>query len=337
MIDVLVAGGGPAGLAAAVHAALRGLETVVVEPRAAPVDKACGEGVMPSGAAALRALGVEAPGHPLRGIRYVDGPRSVTADFRGGTGLGVRRTVLHAALHRRAADLGVRFAPGRVGTVVQDTDGVTAGEWRARWLVAADGLHSPLRRTLGLALPARPVVRYGLRRHFHVSPWSDHVEVHWSRHGEAYVTPVGEGLVGVAVLSRERRCYDEHLASHPALAWLSGAAPASAVRGAGPLLQRTRARTAGRVLLVGDAAGYVDALTGEGIALGLATAEAAVRCLAAGRPRAYEAAWRRLTRRHRLLTYALLLAGAHPAGARLVVPAARALPGVFAGAVRALQ
>ncbi|MGK5641983.1 NAD(P)/FAD-dependent oxidoreductase [Streptomyces sp. URMC 126] len=337
MIDVLVAGGGPAGLATAVHAALRGLETVVVEPRTTPVDKACGEGIMPTGVAALRALGVEAPGHPLRGIRYVDGPCRVEADFRGATGLGVRRTALHAALHRRAAGLGVRFAPGRIGAVVQDADGVTAGEWRARWLVAADGLHSPLRRSLGLTLPGRPVVRYGLRRHFHISPWTDHVEVHWSRHGEAYVTPVADNVVGVAVLSRERRSYDAHLTAHPTLEFLARAAPASAVRGAGPLLQRTRARTAGRVLLVGDAAGYVDALTGEGVALALATAEAAVRCLAAGRPEAYEDAWRRATRKHRLLTHALLRACHHPVGARLVVPAARALPGVFARAVHALQ
>ncbi|MET7615218.1 FAD-dependent monooxygenase, partial [Streptomyces seoulensis] len=66
MIDVLVAGGGPAGLAAAVHARLAGLTAVVVEPRTAPVDKACGEGVMPGGVAALRALGVTPAGRELR-------------------------------------------------------------------------------------------------------------------------------------------------------------------------------------------------------------------------------------------------------------------------------
>jgi flavin-dependent dehydrogenase len=91
------------------------------------------------------------------------------------------------------------------------------------------------------------------------------------------------------------------------------------------------------VLLVGDAAGYVDALTGEGIALALATAEAAVRCLAADRPGDYEQAWSRLTRRHRLLTLSLLAASRHPSTARLIVPTASRLPPLFTAAVHALQ
>jgi flavin-dependent dehydrogenase len=81
----------------------------------------------------------------------------------------------------------------------------------------------------------------------------------------------------------------------------------------------------------------VDALTGEGIALALATAGAAVRCLAAGRPHDYERAWARLTRRHRLLTTALLTASRRPNTARLIVPAASRLPPVFAAAVHTLQ
>ncbi|MCX4722912.1 NAD(P)/FAD-dependent oxidoreductase [Streptomyces sp. NPDC090052] len=337
MIDVLVAGGGPAGLATAVHAALAGLEAVVVEPRASPVDKACGEGVMPGGVAALRALGVEAEGRDLRGIRYLDGRRSVEAAFRGGTGLGIRRTVLHAALHERARELGVRMVTGKVGAVRQRTDSVSAAGLTARWLVAADGLHSPLRRGLGLDLPGRSPGRYGLRRHYRCAPWTDFVEVHWSAYGEAYVTPVGEELVGVAVLSRSRRGYDEHLAGFPALHAALRGPHASTVRGAGPLRQRVRRRVAGRVLLVGDAAGYVDALTGEGIALALASAGAAVRCLAAGRPADYEGAWQRLTRRHRLLTGALLSFSGSPRTAGLVVPAAARLPAVFTAAVHALQ
>ena len=86
MIDVLVVGGGPVGLAAAIHCTLAGLSVTVAEPRAAPVDKACGEGVMPAAVRRLAALGVTPDGHPLRGIRYLDG--ALQADAGQGTGTG---------------------------------------------------------------------------------------------------------------------------------------------------------------------------------------------------------------------------------------------------------
>ncbi|MEV6984814.1 NAD(P)/FAD-dependent oxidoreductase [Sphaerisporangium sp. NPDC051017] len=336
MIDVLIAGGGPAGLATAINAALAGMEAVVVEPRATPVDKACGEGLMPTGAAALSALGVRAPGRPLRGIRYADARHRVHAEFRHGPGLGVRRTSLHAALAGRATEVGVKIVHGRVEALRQYDDHVEAFGTRARWLVAADGLHSPLRALLGLELPSRAPRRYGQRRHFRIAPWTDFVEVHWAPRGEAYVTPVADDLVGVAVLGSERRRYDEHLAEFPGLVALLDGPAATPVRGAGPLRRRVRARVAGRVLLVGDAAGYVDALTGEGVSLGLLAARALVGCLRAGRPQAYERAWRRLSLRHRLLTEGLLAARRHPGTARLIVPAARRLPAVFAATVNAL-
>ncbi|MFC4062078.1 NAD(P)/FAD-dependent oxidoreductase [Planomonospora corallina] len=335
MIDVLVAGGGPAGLATAVCAALAGMEAVVVEPRPGPVDKACGEGLMPSGVAALLALGVEPAGRPLRGIRYLDGRHRAQADFAGGTGLGVRRTELHAALARRAAELGVRTVPGRVCGLRQWDGGVEAAGLRARWLVAADGLHSPVRALLGLEAPGSGPRRYGLRRHYAVAPWTDYVEVHWAADGEAYVTPVGENLVGVALLTSRRGGYAERLRDFPGLlARLER--PATAVRGAGPMRRRVRSRVAGRVLLVGDAAGYTDALTGEGVSLALLSARALVECLRAGAPQAYEGAWRRLSRRHRLLTGALLATRRHRGAARLIVPAAQRVPALFGAAVHAL-
>lgn len=226
---------------------------------------------------------------------------------------------------------------GKVREVRQDGHTVTAAGLTARWLIAADGLHSPLRRALGLDHPAPGPGRYGLRRHYRTAPWSDLVEVHWSPRAEAYVTPVDEHLVGVAVLSRDRRPYADHLAAFPALAARLTGPGATPVRGAGPLRQRARGPRAGRVLLVGDAAGYTDALTGEGIALAVATASAAVGCLAAGRPEEYPARWRRATRRYRLLTHALLGAAGHSATRPLIVAAAHRAPALFRTAVRALQ
>jgi flavin-dependent dehydrogenase len=87
------------------------------------------------------------------------------------------------------------------------------------------------------------------------------------------------------------------------------------------------------VLLVGDAAGYVDALTGEGIALGLGHARAAVAAIVDDDPARYESDWRRVSRRHDLLTRALLSATRLPPVRRHLVTAARGLPAVFSTAV----
>ena len=166
------------------------------------------------------------------------------ARFPDGPGLGVRRTSLHAALAARADGLGVVRVTGRVEAVSQHPEHVEAAGVSARWLIAADGLHSSVRRASGLERPARGPARYGLRRHFRVAPWSDLVEVHWSQHAEAYVTPVGDDLVGVALLcgtEGHRRGYAETLAGFPDLcARLRGAEPVTPVRGAGPLRQAAR-------------------------------------------------------------------------------------------------
>ncbi|MFI8949746.1 NAD(P)/FAD-dependent oxidoreductase [Streptomyces sp. NPDC053750] len=337
--DLLIVGGGPAGLATALHAARAGLDTVVAEPRRAPVDKACGEGLMPGAVRALAALGLEVPGHPITGIRYVQGPRQVQAAFRRGPGTGARRTDLHGVLHRAVLAAGVPVLPLRVADVRQDTTGVTVPGTglRARWLVAADGLHSSVRRSLGLEARPRGAPRYGLRRHYAVPPWSPYVEVHWGPHTEAYVTPLGPRLVGIALLTTRRAPFTTHLEDFPELAArLPSGAAVTAVRGAGPLRQRVRTRAHGRVLLVGDAAGYIDALTGEGIALALAGAEALVTNLRRGTLGRYEPDWRRATRRHRLLTEFLVRARQQPVLAPHIMPAAARLPRLFTAAVNAL-
>ena len=325
----MVAGGGPVGLVTALMAARAGLDVLVREPRSGVIDKACGEGLLPGAVAALAGLGLHPDGHDIEGIRYLDGRRAAEARFRSGPGRGVRRTTLHTCLREAALDAGVVLEARAVKAVTQGRDRVLVDDTPARYLVAADGLHSPVRRHLGLDAPTRGPRRFGLRTHLAVAPWTSFVEVHWSAGAEAYVTPVADDQVGLAVLSGSPRPFAELLALFPGLAERAASVATTRVLGAGPLRQRSRRRTLGRVLLVGDAAGYVDALTGEGISVGLGQAQAAVDAVVADDPHGYEATWRRVSRRSNLLTSGLLTATRVGPARRALVPAAAALPGLF--------
>ena len=336
MIDLLVAGGGPAGLATAILGARAGLEVVVVERRRGPVDKACGEGLMPHALALLDSLGVDPPGKSFHGITYIDDTHRVTGRFRGGAGRGVRRTALHAGLLEAAAAAGVRIEHSEVASVSQSTTSVHCNGFHARYLAAADGLHSPIRTALGLARPSRGPRRWGIRRHHVMTPWSDCVEVYWSNGAEAYVTPVADDCVGVAILTSRRGGFDAHLDAFPALQGRVRGHAHGPDRAAGPLRQKVSSRTAGRVLLVGDAAGYVDALTGEGLGIAFAAAQLLVDCVATDRPQDYDRRWRRMSRRYRLLTAGVLRASATPAVRTRIVPAAARFPSMFRGVVNLL-
>ncbi len=336
MTDLIVAGGGPAGLATAIHAARAGLETVVVDRRSGPIDKACGEGLMPHTVRHLEGLGVPLRGKAFRGITYLDSTRRAEAHFRSGSGLGVRRTVLSDALRETAEAAGVRIIRTDVGEVSQDGNAVRCGDLRARYLAAADGLHSPIRRSLGLDKPGRGRRRWGIRRHYQIAPWSDTVQVYWARDTEAYVTPVADDCVGVAILTSRQGKFGDHLLEFPALAEQLDGHAHGKERAAGPLRQRVRSRAAGRVMLVGDAAGYVDALTGEGLGIAFGGAELLVNSVLADAPQDYDRQWRAMSRRYRLLTAGLLQASGVPPVRAAIVPAASALPAVFAGIVNLL-
>ena len=288
--DVAICGGGPAGLAAAIHAAQRGFSTVVLERSAPPPDKACGEGLMPRTVAALARLGAlsDIPLEqqlPFRGIRYVHASGAVEARFENGSGLGIRRTALSRALDGRARAAGAEIRTDSVRRLRPGAIETDSGPIEARLIVGADGLNSSVRRQAGLELPARGKRRYAVRRHLRTAPWNDLVEVHWSDRAEAYVTPIARDCVNVAFLWHEhafaeRASFDALIEDFPGLRERVRDAPAeSEARGAGPLARRVRARAAEGIALIGDAAGYVDAITGQGLSLAFSSAELLVRAL----------------------------------------------------------
>jgi 2-polyprenyl-6-methoxyphenol hydroxylase-like FAD-dependent oxidoreductase len=297
LLDVLVVGGGPVGLATAIACAQRGLQTTVIERQPSGPDKACGEGLMPAGLLALERFGALKHLDPSRcapfaGIRYVQEDGTLAeGKFTGGAGRGIRRLALSEALERAASDAGVTRLQGTARGLTQDESRVTVqleqGPLQARYLAAADGLHSPLRRALGLEGEKPASRRMGLRRHYRglePGPW---VEVHWGHHAECYLTPCGPDRLGVAFLfdatDEGKPDFDTLLAGFPRVqARLQGAVTDSEIRGAGPLRTRPRAVVQGRVALVGDAAGYVDAITGEGLTLGFSAAEAFAEIVAQG-------------------------------------------------------
>jgi flavin-dependent dehydrogenase len=425
--DLVIVGGGPAGLATAIHARLAGLSVRVLERAQPPVDKACGEGLMPDAVQCLADLGVELPGDGcsrFRGIRYLDGevvaegvfpPANLPgepAGVRPPGGVGVRRLVLHRALAARAEHLGADLcwgvsalalapaaaAPGRRHPQAAQGVMTDRGLAAARWVVGADGLRSRVRAWAGLEAPAErrcrsaagsageyaseptvpedsdpdapetraaqhglhgeqlsdpdvpetrpaarqaaaggpPPRRFGMRRHFAVRHWCDMVEVYWGPGCEAYVTPTAPGEVGVALLWNEAQGkvgFDTMLARFPALVErLAAASAASRVRGCGPLKQRAGAVVRGNVVLVGDAAGYLDAITGEGIAVALHHSAALIGALAspggAGLD-AYAAAHARIGRLPDAMTSAVLALERRPWLRRRAVRALAADPALF--------
>jgi menaquinone-9 beta-reductase len=343
-LDYAIVGGGPAGLAVAILATLGGRRAVVIERKRGPVDKACGEGLMPPGVVWLDRMGVDLEGcrgRPFRGIRYVDGDVTAEAEFVEGPGLGIRRTALSSAMRSRAVSLGVEIREGcEAGAFAEHPDHIvletTTGPVESRWLVGADGLHGRVREACGFAVTKGSRRRFGMRRHFAVEPWSDFVEVHWADGVEAYVTPVGRDSVGIAFLwsagGDHRSDYDAFLARFPRLRSHLGSvakSPETSVRGAGPFEARVHAVARGRVLLVGDAAGYLDAITGEGLSLAFASAAALVDATGREEASAYPRAWARVRRQHIAFTRLVLWMADRPRLRKHVIRALSRRPRVF--------
>jgi 2-polyprenyl-6-methoxyphenol hydroxylase-like FAD-dependent oxidoreductase len=333
--DLFVIGGGPAGLAAAIAARRRGLDVTVADCSIPPIDKACGEGIMPDGLAAARSLGLDleaAGGHPFRGIRFAHGETHAEACFPSGQGLGLRRLELHNLMVDHAVAAGVRLQWGARITGIS-AEGVMAGDRlvRARWIAGADGGHSPVRRWARLDACHRESVRFGFRRHYRIAPWSEFMELHWGHGRQLYITPVSDREVCVVLITHDQQVrLDEALPQFPEVQRrLASATAANPERGGVTASRRLKSVWRGNVALLGDASGSVDAITGEGLCLLFQQAVALAAALEKGDLASYQAEHRRIGRRPAFMADMMLMLDRRR---RLRTRAIRALagrPGLF--------
>lgn len=304
-------------MATAIAARRRGLSVAVSDGAVPPIDKACGEGLMPDGLAALRALGVEIPagaGHPFRGIRFVNGKHCAEAAFASGPALGIRRTALHRVLVEHAARCGVSMLwQTAVAGLHHDGVSLTNGFVPTRWIVGADGSNSRVRAWAGLDHHEKRAMRFGFRRHYRVPAWTDFMELYWGDDCQIYVTPIGRDELCLALVSSDPHLrLDAALEKLPELASrLERAEVGSTERGAITVGRRLRRLHRDNAVLVGDASGGVDAITGEGLCLAFRHASLLADCLADGNLGRYQSEHRQLLRRPAMMARLMLMMGRH--------------------------
>jgi flavin-dependent dehydrogenase len=333
--DVFVVGGGPAGLASAIALSQKGYQVCVADCAVPPIEKACGEGLLPDSQSALRKLGVvvtQSYGAAFRGIRFQEGKRTFQAAFPNGMGVGVRRPVLQKLLIDRACQLGVQLRWGVKGLAWQEgrlTENGSAVS--VALVVAADGHNSRIRRAAGLDEAKHHSWRYGYRRRYAMAPWSEHTEIYWKDRFQIYVTPVSSREVCVAVVSRQQKLrLDEALRLVPEIGQrLGGRKFSSNEMGALTVERRLKKIWRQGLALTGDASGSVDAVTGEGMGLSFKGAVALADAYSSGDLAGYQRAHEKFFERPRLMSSMLVKLGDLPLVRKRIFAGFARRPDVF--------
>jgi flavin-dependent dehydrogenase len=282
-----------------------GHEVVLVDEARFPRDKVCGEGVSPEAWRLLARMGADAAVRALR-PRPVRGMKLTAPDgtaFRGEytgarePGFAVRRWCLDRALLDCARAAGVEVhegvrardivrADGTVRGVVVESDGAIE-RLEARLVVAADGRRSVIARKLGLLREHRTLRKFAVRGYWKgVEGLTDHGEMHVTRGGYCGIAPLGDEEANITFVldQAEMRAAGGGLADfylRTLERWprvrerLGRASLTSPPRAIGPLALEARRVSAPGAVLVGDAAGFYDPFTGEGVTLALRGAEIA--------------------------------------------------------------
>ena len=286
--DVAIIGAGPAGSALAIVLGRAGVRALLLDRARFPRDKPCGEGLMPAGVSVLEEIGIALASFPtLDGVSYrVPHGGSARGEFVNGTkGRGVRRLVFDQVLAERAQatpNIDARFGCEATGLEVHSDHVLVktaGGDIGCKFAVGADGIHSRVARWMGWSRSPRSK-RFALVGHVEAPRHGlDRVTVTLASGSEVYTAPTGPNELLVAVLGSKsglrqddepvREAYARHVAAaHPELTVPAGVA----IHGAGPFWVRPSTVADGRVFLIGDAAGFLDPLTGDGMSDALTAA-----------------------------------------------------------------
>jgi geranylgeranyl reductase family protein len=314
--DVLVVGAGPAGSATAAALARGGRDVLLVESHAHPRPKACAEYASPRIVEELALLGVadgawRSDAVPLTGMRVIRGDDAVQMGYHDAAGprpsWGLEREKFDAALAAHATDSGARLmertsfedahwtgGSGTIGGQVvgaslrTPTDRLTV---RCRWLIGADGARSRAAQRVARERGAGWPKRLGLVAHYEGLPdLQDHGEMHVAHDWYVGLAPLSGGRLNVGMalpLNGDRRPAEDRFKAAidgiPAVAErLRGLRRLTPIRGASPIGHRVPGVAGRGWMLVGDAAGFIDPFTGEGIFRALRSARAASDALSGG-------------------------------------------------------
>ncbi|MBV8073891.1 MAG: NAD(P)/FAD-dependent oxidoreductase [Candidatus Eremiobacteraeota bacterium] len=295
--DAIVVGAGPAGASTALLLARAGASVTLVERARFPRRKPCGEYLSAGAVAALDALGI---GEQVRGLaRPLDGVRLVTpwtapVELRfPRPALALGRDRLDAAILEAALAAGARVVYDRVLDVGREDGRVRGvrtaehGELRGRFVVGADGIGSIVARKLGLVHPLPARARYAIGGHYGgLRGLNGFVEMYAGAGAYFAVNPLNDEVANVMVVVRKSSlaawsgAVDEGMrgkaaelgGSHRDFAAAERIGPRVSI---GPLAHRVRAVTAPGALLAGDAAGFLNPFTGQGVDLALHCGERA--------------------------------------------------------------